>query len=655
MKIIKYIFTAIFVLVVIAIGAGIFFVYTFDANSYKEIIVEKTKEATGRDLMLAGDIDVSLFPWLGFSLGSTQFGNAAGFGDAPMASVDEVDVRVAFLPLLKGEVQAAKVKLHGLKMNLQKNSKGVTNWDDLAKESESVEEQKTDPDTKELNIVINGIEITDAEVLWHDAQAGSKIQIAPLNLTTGEIGTGESTDVDLDVNIKNSAPVLNAALQLSTKANFDSKAQTLQLAGLDMNLNASGEPFPNGSLMLRLESDVSGNFKTQKYSLNNTNIKISGTGDAFPEGKLDAELQTAIDADLAKEFLNLSSLVVSMLDTKLTGNASVQSFDKPKVKFSLSSDELDLDKMLPTSSAEEKAQSTPADENEPIQLPTESLRDLNVHGDINIGSLKISGLTMTNVKATITANNGLLQVTPMSMNLYDGTMKGKASVDVRGKMPKYAMATDLNGVQIEKLSVDFLGEKKAYMRGVSNLTLDVHTTGNSVAELKRALGGKAKLDAGDGALRDKKLAANVEKAAAFLKGREPKPTGEEIVFDKLFGTFNISNGLSDNKDFKLDTPLVFAKGIGKVDIGQSKTDYTISIGLSEEPDKCGVPVTIKGPFEKLSYGIDIQTALKCAQAEKIAEKKQELQEKLDEKIQEEIGDKLGEDIGKQIRDKLKLF
>ena len=79
-----------------------------------------------------------------------------------------------------------------------------------------------------------------------------------------------------------------------------------------------------------------------------TTVKISGTGDAFPEGKLDAVLETAIDADLGNEALNLSSLVVSMLDTKLTGNASVKSFDKPKVKFSLSSDLLDLDKLLPT-------------------------------------------------------------------------------------------------------------------------------------------------------------------------------------------------------------------------------------------------------------------------------------------------------------------
>ncbi len=656
MKIIKYILIAIVALFVIFIGAAVFFVSTFDPNEYKEQIVAKTKEATGRDLNLAGDIDLSLFPWLGFSLGSTQFGNAPGFGDAPMASVEDVDVRVALTPLFKGQVQAAKVKLNGLKVNLHKNAQGVTNWDDLVSESESVEEESESSEAtkRELVIMVNGVEITDAELSWQDDQAGSKIQIAPFNLTTGKMVDGESTDVNLDFKMKNAAPVLDAALQMKTNATFDSKAQTLKLAGLDVQLDATGESFPNGALKLGLGSEVSGDLKNQKFSLQDTTIKISGTGDAFPEGKLDATLQTAIDADLANEALSLSSLVVSMLDTQLTGNASVQSFDQPKVKFSLASDLLDLDKLLPTSSAEEKAESTPADENEPIELPTETLRDLDVNGDITVGTIIISGMTMTNVKATITAKDGLLQVTPMSMNLYDGSMQGKASVDVRDKVPKYGLATDLSGIQIDKLSMDFMGEEKAYIRGISNLSLDVNTTGNSVAELKKALSGNAKLDAGNGALRDKKLAANVEKAAAFLKGREPKPAGEELVFDKLFGTFNITNGLSDNKDFKLDTPLIFANGEGQVDIAQSETDYTIAVGLSEEPGKYAIPITIKGPFDNLKYGVDLQAALKAKQTAVVEEKKEELKEEFKEKKEEKV-EELKEKLGGKLKDKIKLF
>ncbi len=653
MKIIKYLLMGVVAFVLLFIGAAVYFVATFDPNAYKEQIVAKAKEATGRDLVLVGDIDISLFPWLGFSLGSTQFGNAPGFGDAPMVSVEEVDVRVALAPLLKGKIEAAKVKLHGLKVNLQTNAQGVTNWDDLVSES-TTEEAESSSETPEFELVINGIEVKDAELLWQDDQAGTKIQIVSLNLTTGEVIDGKPTAVNLDLKMKNAAPLMEASLVIVTEALFDSRAQTLNLNGLHVDLHTTGESFPNGALDLDLNADMSGNLKSQEFALQNTTIKIAGTGDAFPERKLDAVLQATIDANLKKETLSLSSLVVSMLDTKLAGNASVQSFDKPNIKFSLASDLLDLDKLLPTSSAEEKAESTPADENEPIELPVETMRDLKVNGDITVGTLKISGMTMTNVKATISAKNGLLQVTPMSMNLYDGTMKGKASVDVRGKTPKYALASDLVGVQIDKLSIDFLGEKQAYVRGISNLSLDVNTTGNSVAELKRALAGKVNLNAGDGALRDKKMATYIEKAAAFMKGREPKATGEEVVFNKLFGTFNITNGLADNKDFKLDSPLIFAKGEGEVDIGQSKTDYKISIGLSDEPGGYAIPITIKGPFNDLSYGIDLQAALDAKQAAIVEEKKEELIEEFEEKKAEKV-EELKEKLGDILKDKIKLF
>ena len=651
MKIIKYLFIAIFLLIVLVLGAGAFFIKTLDLNNYKELIVNKTKDATGRDLVISGDIEHTLWPRLGLTLGQTTLGNAPGFGDAPMATIEKININVAVMPLLKKKVEASKLVLHGLKVNLHKNAQSVTNWDDLIPE-ESANDTDTEESTAapELDIVINGVEVSDAELLWQDDQVGTKVQIAPFNLTTGELVDGQATDVKMDLKLKNADPVMDADLAIVTKALFDSKAQTLSLQGLDVDLHSTGESFPNGAMDLDLTSNVSGNFATQKYSMQDTNINIKGTGDAFPEGKLDVSMQTNIDADVDNEALTLSSLVVSMLDTQLTGNASVKSFSKPDVKFSLASELLDLDKLLPTSSAEEKADSTPADENAPIELPTKTLRDMRVNGDIAVGKLIVSGMTMTNVKATVTAKGGLLQITPMSMNLYDGNMKGKASVDVRGDTPKYALATDLAGVQIDQLSVDFLGEEQAYIRGVSNLSLDVNTVGNSIAELKKALDGNVKLNAGNGALRDAKMAANVEKAAAFMKGRDPKPTGEELVFDKLFGTFNIVNGLSDNKDFKLDTPIIFAKGKGKVNIAESKTDYTISIGLSDEPGKYAIPITIKGPFDDLSYGVDLQAALKAKQKAVVEEKKEELKEEIEEKKEEKI-----DELKDKLKDKIKFF
>lgn len=703
MKFIKYTAIIVSVLLVLFVAAAIYFVATFDPNAYKDQIVAKTKEATGRDLILDGDISISVFPWLGFSLGSTKFGNAPGFGEVPMASVEEVDVRIALAPLLKGKINAAKIKLHGLHVDLQKNVNGVTNWDDLIKEAESSsepEEKITSPDVSSpqpqlYEFMIGGVEIKDANLSWQDDQAGTKLEIAPFNLNTSEIQAGVSTPIKIDMTLKNASPAVNAELVLNAKVLFDPKNHVIDISDLDLETKTTGEPFPNGALDLILSADVTGDLTSQEFKISNTNILVTGTGDAFAGGEIDIEvnsnilakistqeyttekieikvkgvgdafpnetlslfLQSALNLNLEKEAAVLSSLVMEIDDTRLTGNVSVLSFDKPKIKFNLASKLLDLDKLMPPSDETQVKNSSTSpsgsssDENTPIEIPTETLRGLYVNGDIVIDTLKVSGMTMTNMNAKISAQNGLLQISPMSMNLYGGTMKGKTSLDVRNNTPSYKLRTVIEGVQIDQLSVDFLGKEQAYIRGNSDLDLNLITIGNSVAQLKRELDGKLVLNAANGALRDKKLAANVEKAVALLKGREPKPTGEELVFDKLFGTFNIVKGVANNDDFILNTPLVAAKGKGEIDIGRSATDYEVSIGLAEKEESCGVPITVKGPFEKPRYGIDIRAALICTQSEKIEEKKQELKEKLDEKLQEE----LGEELGKGVLDKLKLF
>jgi len=664
MKIIKYSAISLGVLLVVFIAAAIYFASTFDPNAYKDLIVAKTKEATGRELILDGDIEISIFPWLGFSLGSTTFGNAPGFGESPMARVEEVDVRIALMPLFKGQIHAAKVKLHGLHLDLQKNAQGISNWDDLLNEAESSDKHQAEAsDTTEktsepppYEFIIGGVEIKDANLSWQDDEAGTKLQIAPFQLNTGEIGTSVPTDVSMELTMKNSAPEVTLDLALTAEVLFDPKLQVLTVTGLHLASKTTGEPLAEGKMYVNIAADLSGNIQTQDYASDNIEINVVGEGDTFPNGKLNMLLQTALKMNLEKETVALSSLSIDMDDTKLTGNASIQSFDKPKVTFDLASKLLDLDQLIPASEDAEtqsSASSSPsqADDNAPIELPTDTLRDLHVKGDISVETLKVSGMTMTSVKAKIAAQDGLLQVASMSMNLYEGNMKGKTSLDVRKDTPKYALAAELAGVQIAPLSVDFLGEEKAYVRGVSNLSMDINTLGNSVAQLKQGLGGKVVLNATDGALRDKKLAANVEKAVAVLKARGPKPTGEELVFDKLFGTFNISKGVADNNDFILNTPLIAAKGAGQIDIGQSKIDYELSIGLSEKEGSCGVPVNVKGPFEKPRYGVDVQAALACTQSEKIEEKKEELKEDLQEILQEELGD----DLGKQLMDKIKLF
>src|ERR1700743_975828 len=91
----------ILVLVVILLAVALPFI--FNPNSFKDDIARLVKQRTGRELVIQGDIKLSLFPWLGMQIGPMELSNAQGFGAVPFASINETDVHVAFWPLLPHE------------------------------------------------------------------------------------------------------------------------------------------------------------------------------------------------------------------------------------------------------------------------------------------------------------------------------------------------------------------------------------------------------------------------------------------------------------------------------------------------------------------------------------------------------------------------
>ena len=125
-KIIKYLLltlVSLVVLIAVALAGVVMFV---DPNDYKDEITAAVQDATGRELTLAGDLELSVFPWLGLSLGGAQLSNAEGFGDVPFAKVAGVDIGVNLLPLLQKRLEMKTIRLHVLQVQLAKNADGRT-------------------------------------------------------------------------------------------------------------------------------------------------------------------------------------------------------------------------------------------------------------------------------------------------------------------------------------------------------------------------------------------------------------------------------------------------------------------------------------------------------------------------------------------------
>jgi len=125
-------------LVVIVVTAAIML---FDPNQHKDFFEAQVKERTGRTLELAGNINMTFYPWLGLEVEKITMGNAEGFGEEDFLHADQIAMRIKTMPLLKKQYELDTLKLHGVKLNLVKDKQGKTNWEDLAGEAAEGEKE----------------------------------------------------------------------------------------------------------------------------------------------------------------------------------------------------------------------------------------------------------------------------------------------------------------------------------------------------------------------------------------------------------------------------------------------------------------------------------------------------------------------------------
>ena len=125
----------VLLLVAVMIGVSIL----FDPNDYKNQITMAVDDATGRTLTLEGDLSLNLFPRLSIGLGAAEFSNAEGFGDAPFARFESAELRIGLLPLLSRRLEIDRARLSGLRLNLARDARGRTNWDDLSGDASAAE------------------------------------------------------------------------------------------------------------------------------------------------------------------------------------------------------------------------------------------------------------------------------------------------------------------------------------------------------------------------------------------------------------------------------------------------------------------------------------------------------------------------------------
>jgi len=115
---------------IIAILAGAFmvFMYLYDFNVFKPMISHVVKQATGRDLVINGDIHfIPTWP-PAFAADNVSFQNAP-WGSTPyMAKTKKLTASISILPMLSGDFRLSGIHFVEPEVMLEFNSEGRFNW-----------------------------------------------------------------------------------------------------------------------------------------------------------------------------------------------------------------------------------------------------------------------------------------------------------------------------------------------------------------------------------------------------------------------------------------------------------------------------------------------------------------------------------------------
>lgn len=665
LKIVGFAIGGLVVVVVLLLAAVWMFV---DPNDYKDRIAAGVKSSTGRDLALTGDIKLTVFPWVGLTLGPASLGNPPGFGTEPFATVQHASLRVRLLPLLRKELQVGRVEIEGLDLRLKQNAQGKGNWEfGDEKQAANASSGPSQP------LDLAGLTIANSRIAFDQLVASE------VNLDVGHVAPGVAVPVKARAVLKTQPsaqpmPVsaafdatLDAAqdryalarLALagsltpeggksalpwkfsSPQVSLDLKAQTLASTAFEAQFgSAKIAGHVEGSKLLDAPA-LGGDFTLQPLSLKGLLGELGIAPPVTRDPKVLGTLGATGRFTYAGNDARAEALKVKLDDSSLDGRFGLN-LESGLMAFDLALDRIDADRYLPPPSAAPPA----GKKSEPFELPVDALKPLKAKGQLAIGQVKIADLHLSNVKVGIDANDGVTRIAPAQAQLYGGQYSGEVSIDARPATPRLAIEQTMNGIDVAPLMNDFLQTRR--LSGKGTVTAKLTASGRNSDALTRTLDGKVWMNLVNGAVEGIDLWYAIAQAQSLIQKRQPASASNsgKTSFETFKASADIVDGVATTNDLAIASELLRVTGKGTSNLATQAIDYQVTTTVLKAPpgaegDAAGltlaaIPVNVTGTFENPKVRPDLEGIAKARLKQEVEKQKGKIEEQVRDKVQDKL-------------------
>lgn len=549
-----------------------------DFNAYKDLIAGQVKAATGRDLVLAGNVElgISLSPTL--TVNEVTFRNAEWGSEPAMFKFDRLTAEIELLPLLSDEIIIKRLILSDADVLLETDKDGTGNW------------------------VMGGAGGGSAP-LPHVADV--LVDRLSIRYRDGETGVTRRADID---NLAAQSPSRGAPITLALRA---------VMAG--EKLAAEGQigalrQFTQGPLPL----DLKGSVGAVAFTVNgqiadpaqfegiDVDLSLISTGAvAFGDVKLPGTGPYRLAGHLtgAKGSYKLAAASGRVGTSDFTGDVQYALGEKrPFVGLRLASTHLDskdfgLEPVL--SGPDTGPKDGRAFSGEPWIIPHLDLLDADVLWTAQ--EFAHGPYPLKNASIELHLRDGKLDLTSITGNLVDGRFSAAGTLDSMQSPPPLVARVRADEVAAVPL-LETMGLDGVLQSKHANLEVELNGPATSLRDLMAGANGNFMFETGSGRLQNdfvRLLFADVF-GLISIGGNS-----DSSQVNCLVTRFAIANGVAQSRGIVLDTPGATMLGSGTIDLHSERLNLHLDTQSKQiNLANLAVPLNVGGTLSKPSVTPD---------------------------------------------------
>lgn len=577
MKLFKKVAIGTLVFIVVVVLAGIVYIKTLDFNTYRGLISDQVKRATGRDLTIGGDlaINVSLTPLI--AVDDVRFSNASWGTRPDMVKVKRLAARVELLPLFRKEVRIIKILIDEPDIWVETDAKGQGNWQ-FKTATEEKEETIEAPEAGSIPLpVIQEVAITNVRLHYRNGKTGQEqlLTLDRLSAHAAKLSSPlqvrltaryQKIPLQLDGELGSARALINNepyAISLKGKLGRDNIFQMngsirspKEAKGVDMAVGIKGDDVAKLFALIHTEMpsnpyDISARFKGDQgvYVMDQVRIKLGSTN---LRGRCSLDIskkRPMITAAMKSGFFN-TKVLLPEVDTQNLQTKSATKKSKGGKKEKLFS---------------------------PEPLPLDVLKKADAQVSLSVDTLQHNTLSLKETSVKLNLRNGRLQMKPLETRFDKGTVRADLDLDANREQPKLTLNLDSHGVQLGKIFKDLTGSDLV-QGGPTVVKVTLNSHGKSIRNLMAKLSGRLLVKVGPGRINNKEIdLVGADLLAVLLSSLNPFSKEQDYSELKCAViNFPITKGIARKKlGIGIETAEMNVSGGGTINLGTEQIDLSI--------------------------------------------------------------------------------